>query len=120
MNKISILALACCALLLASCGKKHEAKSTVKEFISANFTDNDYSIESYTDIDSTNYVTPEAIKLMRQNMAQSNAYKKGIAYADKKGKQLMYMTVTMETRNEEANYTFYLKPHLKAVAPLKD
>ena len=76
MNKISILALACCALLLASCGKKHEAKSTVKEFISANFTDNDYSIESYTDIDSTNYVTPEAIKLMRQNMAQSNAYKK--------------------------------------------
>ena len=119
MNKISILALACCALLLASCGKKHEAKSTVKEFISANFTDNDYSIESYTDIDSTNYVTPEAIKLMRQNMAQSNAYKKGIAYADKKGKQLMYMTVTMARGNEEVKYTFYLTPDLKEVVAFK-
>lgn len=119
MKKISILTLTCCALLLASCGKKYEAKSTVKEFISANFTDENYSIEGYTDIDSTVYVTPEAIKLMHQNIAKSNSYKKGIAYAEKKGKQLIYMTVTMEKGNEKVKHTFYLTPNLKDVVAFK-
>lgn len=118
-NKVSVLALSLCATLLASCGKQHEAKSTVKGFITENFTGMDYSIDSYADLDSTAYVTAEAIKKMRQNADKNNAYRKGIKYAENNSKQLLYMSVTMEVKKEKVKHTFYLTKDVQEVVAFK-
>lgn len=119
MKKTTIATLALCVAMLFSCGKKHEAKTTVKEFISENIAVDDYSIESYAELDSTTYVTPEMVSRMHQEAAKNKAFKTGIKYADYKKKKLLYLPVKMEINKEKAEHTFYLTEDVREIVAFK-
>lgn len=119
MKKLTIVTLAFCAAMFASCGKTHTAKSTVKDFMSEYFNGDDYSIDYFSELDSTTYVTDTMIEIMRANAEKNGDYKKGIKYAERKGKMLLYIPVTLEKGKEKVKHTFYMTGDATAIVAFK-
>lgn len=119
MKRISTIPVAFCAIILASCGKEHKAKTAVKDFISENFTGESCSIDSYSGLDSTTYVTQEMINRMHQEADKQKGVRKGIKYADRKNKKLLYLPVTLEINKEKVSHTFYLTEDAQEIVAFK-
>ena len=126
MRKIFILLFLTAGLTLTSCGEKHIAKNTIKEFLKAsiaNDTDGeqaDYDINSFGDIDSTKYVTEGLINTMHANADKDKNFKSTILYwKPTEGEQLKYINVDITVNDNDTTYTFYLTNDMLKVVAFK-
>lgn len=126
MRKIFILLFLTAGIMFTSCGEKHIAKNTIKEFLKAsiaNDTDGeqeDYDIKSYGDIDSTKYVTEDLINAMHANADKDKNFKSTILYwKPTEGEQLKYINVDMTVNDNDTTYTFYLTNDMLKVVAFK-
>lgn len=110
------------ALLLASCGRQHNAESTVKDFMEENLKEpSTLSDVSFNGIDSTRYLNDSIVSAIRQN-AQSTAtqYKSGIEYGNGSiGKSLVTVRVNYTVGGAVYTDTYYLDKELSRVVAFK-
>ncbi len=112
-------------LMMTACGEKHVAKNTIKEFLKASVVVNsdgeqDYSVKSFGDIDSTRYVTPDAVNKMHAIADKDKNFQSTLLYwKPNENEQLKYLTVEMEVENRDTVYTFYLTNDLLKVVAFK-
>lgn len=126
MRKAFILLLLAAGLTMVSCGEKHIAKNTIKEFLKAGIANDDdgeqedYSIKSFGDIDSTKYVTEEVINTMHANVYKDKNFKSTLLYwKPTAGEQLKYLTVDLTVDDKDTTYTFYLTNDMLKVVAFK-
>lgn len=107
-------------LLLASCGQKQQAKSTVKDFVKENIASSDYSFKDFGKLDSTRYVTDQVISRMKANAAKDPLFAKQPHYGLRTEKeQLKYIKVKIRVASQDTTYTFYLTNDLAQVVAMK-
>lgn len=117
-NKIkTIITLVTMTLVLCSCSKQQKAESVINDFLEANLQASDYTV-SFSDIDSTRYVSDSIVNIMRAEALKNKMFKKGIKYAGK-SKQYIYTRVTICIGNDTTSHTFYLTPDMNHVVSFK-
>lgn len=112
------IALAAMTMALYGCGKQHKAESVINDFLAANLQASDYTV-SFSDIDSTRYVSDSIVNIMRAEAAKNIMFKKGIKYADK-SERYIYTRVTICIGNDTTSHTFYLTPDMSQVVSFKE
>lgn len=115
----TVIAIFAMTLVLSSCGKQYKAESTIKDFLATNLQTSDYSTVSFSDIDSTRYVTDSLINIMRKDAAKKQIFKKDIKYADMQD-QYIYTRATICIGNDTTSHTFYLTKDLSQVVSFKE
>lgn len=119
MKKLLILSLLALAVL-ASCGKKGTAKSTVEKFLSENLAAGAPTGVSIERFDSTNFVVDSIITQLHQSAEASSIYKKGVNYGTRPQKQkLVWATVSFEANGQQQKHTFYLNRECSQVIAVK-
>lgn len=108
-------------LFLASCTEKQKAKNIVKSFVETNIkAGTDYSIGGFGSIDSTRYVTNDAVSLMKSNAKNKSHFKSNTQYGERLQKeQLKYINATIKVNGKDSTYTFYLSNDLSSVVAIK-
>lgn len=110
-------------LLLASCGKQHQAESLVKDFMEEHLTDpSSLSKVTFRDIDSTSaFCNDSIIQLIRAHAAESGRYRSDIVYAKPDGAtgKLIFIRVNYRLKDQEMSDTYYLNPSLTGVVAVK-
>ena len=83
MKKAFYIIIGIGMLLFASCGRQHDAESTVKEFMSQNLTDAGKLNEvSFASIDTTRHINDSLRSVMQSNIKEmGKIYKADIQYA---------------------------------------
>ena len=92
-------------------------ESVINDFLEANLQASDYTV-SFSDIDSTRYVSDSIVNIMRAEALKNKMFKKGIKYAGK-SKQYIYTRVTICIGNDTTSHTFYLTPDMNQVVSFK-
>ena len=108
-------------LLLAACGKQHQAEVLAEEFMEANLSNpGAMSRLEFKDLDSTRVVSDSLVGVMRQRLEQGGRYKSGITYAEgAPTKPLMITRATYLLNGEECQDTYYLDVELTRVVAVK-
>lgn len=75
------LTLVAAALVLAACGQRYRAKQLVDDFMEQNMTEEPSGV-SYSKLDSTRYLTPQAVGAMRRAVGSIPSYRSGIGYPE--------------------------------------
>ena len=106
-------------LLLASCGKQHNAEQTVKAFVEDNMENggNDISDRDFADLGTTKFINDSLIQVMRHRGAP--LFKQGISYTDVPDGELYYLRMSYVHQGDTLQNTFYLNPELKEVVAFK-
>ncbi len=124
-RKTLTLALAATALMMAACGQRYRAKQLVDDFMEQNMTAEPSGV-SYSKVDSTRYLTPQAVGAMRRAVASLPAYRPAISYA---GGGLpacvYYMKVSYDQtdtagKKQRHSQTFYFDREATRVIAFKD
>lgn len=117
LNK-SFLALVASALLLASCGQTHKAKSSVKEFMNEQMQLQGYDVLAWSKLDSTFRVTDSALIRMHNQAVQRHVVKAGTKYAPRTNK-LFLLTVRYKLEGDTLMNTFYLDDNATGIVGVK-
>lgn len=108
------------AAFFTGCGQKHHAKQLISDFLDKNLKDPDISSISYSELDSTIYITDSTIQVMHQQADTMKVFRPKIQY--EKGKlseKLLFMTVKFKQNDERHAYTFYFDHELQDVLAFK-
>ncbi len=120
MKTKHILTAIIAATILIGCGQEHKAKSLVTSFLDNNLKDNSYSIEDYSKLDSTFYVTDSMINVMRGNVGNIGTFKQ-IKYSDKGNtNKLLFIHVKYKHKGKSWKQTFYMDDNLNQIISLKN
>lgn len=106
-------------LLLASCGRRQEAKSIIKDFMKANVED--YSKVSYLefyDIDSTRNISDSLIQVMHGRTPAH--FSRNISYQQRVGKTLWHIRTRYLMDKDTCSATFYIDKELTGVVAFKE
>lgn len=117
--KASIYIIMCSVVLLfASCGRQHNAESTVEDFMESNLKEpSELSINKFNRIDSTRYLNDSIVAVIRQKTtATATQYKGGIEYGSEPvGKSLVILRVDYSVGDKGYTDTYYLDKELTRV-----
>ena len=106
-------------LLTVSCGRQHDAETTVEEFVSANHTTPDeVDFIKFYDIDSTRILSDSVITATRKKA--SARFRKDITYSPFTGGRLVYLRADYKCGADTLSATFYLLPTLDGVVAFKE
>ena len=105
-------------LLLASCGKQHDAEKTVEAFIDQ-YVEDAVSMKGidFADIGTTRHISDSLIQVMRHRGAP--LFKKGITYGQVPEGELYYLRMRFIHKGDTLQNTFYLDQELKEVVAFK-
>ena len=106
-------------LLLASCGRRQEAKSIIKDFMKANVED--YSKVDYLefyDIDSTRNISDSLIQVMHERTPAH--FSRNISYQQRDGKTLWLLRTRYLMDKDTCSATFYIDKELTGVVAFKE
>lgn len=108
-------------MLLASCGKQHQAESLVKDFMKENMSQPDLMRgANFRKLDSTYVITDSLIQVFHATANQSGRYKANISYAAGEAtKPLMITRVSYKWNDAEVSDTYYLDAALTRVVAVK-
>ena len=106
-------------LLLASCGKQHNAEQTVKAFVEDNMENggSDISDRDFADLGQTRHINDSLIALMHQRGAP--LFKQGITYPTASQNELFYLRMRYVHDGDTLQNTFYLNQELTEVVAFK-
>lgn len=105
-------------LLLASCGRQHDAEKTVAAFVEANAEAPDRMTDrSYTKLSMTPLISDSLISVMRHRGAP--LFKKVIRYPEAQADTLYYLRMRFIHQGDTLHNTFYLNKELTAVMAFK-
>lgn len=110
------------ALLLASCGRQHNAENIVTDFMEQNLKEpSTLSNVRFNDIDSTRYLNDSIVSAIRQNVkSTATQYKSPIEYgSDDIGKSLVTVRVDYTVGGNSYTDTYYLDKELTSVVAFK-
>lgn len=114
----TFLTLLATALLFASCGQSHTAKSSVKVFIKEQMHLEGYDVLAWSKLDSTFRVTDSALVKMHTLAEQQHTVKPGTKYAPRTNK-LFLITVRYKLNEDTLMSTFYLDDTASGVVGVK-
>jgi len=121
--KASIYIIMCSVvLLLASCGRQHNAESTVKDFMEQNLKEPSTLDDiNFNDIDSTRYLNDSVVTVMRQTAKSvATQYKSDIQYGSEPiGKSLITARVDYTVGGKSYTDTYYLDKELTRIVAFK-
>ena len=106
-------------LLLASCGRRQEAKSIIKDFMKANVED--YSKVSYLefcDIGSTRNISDSLIQVLHGRTPAH--FNQNISYQQRGGKTLWLIRTRYLMDKDTCSATFYLDKEMTGVVAFKE
>ena len=108
-------------LLLASCGRQHQAKGIVKDFVKAYATE-EIDITSFSDLDSTKVISDSLIFALRDKAKSDPLFKKDFQLADKPdGSTLLFIRMRYQLPGDtlEQSRTFYFDKDLTGIIAFK-
>ena len=108
-------------LLLASCGKRHQAKGIVKDFVKEYATE-EIDISSFSDLDSTKVISDSLILALRDKAKSDPLFKKDFQLADKPGSStLLFIRMRFQLPDDtlEQSRTFYFDRDLTGIVAFK-
>ncbi len=114
MIKRNIIFLGAILLLFVSCGRQQQAKSVLKDFMSAQLHRGDVSYLTFSDVDSTHAFTDSLIGVLRQRGD------KGVQYQERKGRTLLHIRAKYLQGQDTCSTTFYLDAEASGVVAYKD
>ena len=120
MKQSFVILIFLSAAIFTGCGQKHYAKQLISDFLDKNLNDPDIRSVSYSELDSTIYITDSIIQVMHQQADTMKAFRPKIRYT--KGKpteKLLFMTVRFKQNDEKHTYTFYFDHGLQKVLAFK-
>jgi hypothetical protein len=113
-------------LMFISCGKQHNAKKIVSDFLKENIKNAEISDQEFGKVDSTFYLTDSSINVMRTNAKKISYFNTNIHYSDAKTKNpimfvnLKYTLINEQKKEIKCNQTFYLDNKFKGVISFKN
>lgn len=113
---IPVLAGLLTVTVLSSCGNS-KAKQAVKTFLDQSLAHTEYDIQSFSEVDSTERVTPATVKQMRQFAA--NHFQPGVNYVAPTTK-LRYVRVVYTQDKDTIRQTFYMNDAMTGVVCVKN
>lgn len=117
--------LVAAALLFAACGQRYRAKQLVDDFMEQNMT-TPISGVAYSKVDSTFYLTPQAVESMRQAVNSLPSYRSNIGYAEGKLPACVYYIKVSYSQKDASgkekrhSQTFYFDQEATRVIAFKD
>lgn len=105
-------------LIFASCGKTHDAKGQVKEFMKNEMGVTDFDVVAWSNIDSTSHVTDSMLTVMHQKAVDDKIVKGNPAYA-KRTQKLGIITLSYSVNNDTIQTTFYLSDKQEGIVGVK-
>ncbi len=129
MKKVTIKTL-CLSLLmvcfLASCGKEHQAKGKVEDFLDTYLVDNNRYDTRFSKLDSTRMIAPNTVMELRKHMRSVSLFKSDIPYNDVEiPHTLYYIRVsynkkTSKGTEERHTQTFYFDKEIEHIIAFKE
>lgn len=107
-------------LLLAGCGEQYKAKKAVKAFLKDNLTESSFSTWRFSDVDSTQNVTPEQVTSLRRATASLKHFKSGVNYAPYTKKAVLkYERFMLKANDDTLHCTAYFNADINQVVAFK-
>lgn len=110
-------------LLLAGCGRQHQAKQVVREFLDENLVKGDVNEDTYSDVDSTRLVTENRIATMRKEVEKLPIFHKDTKYGMPtpllRFVRTSYKLTDIHGKTRNYTQTFYLDSDVTAVVAFK-
>ena len=106
-------------LLFASCGRRQEAKSLVKDFMKANV--DDYSKVSYLefyDVDSTRNISDSLIQVLHGRTPAH--FSRNINYQPRGGRTLWLLRTRYLMDDDTCSATFYMDKEMTGIVAFKE
>lgn len=104
------------AAVLSSCGNS-KAKQTVRTFLDQSLAHTEYDIQSFSEVDSTERVTPATVRQMRQFTASH--FQPKVNYVAPTTK-LRYVRVVYTQDKDTIRQTFYMNDAMTGVVCVKN
>ncbi len=127
MKSIKTLCLAILAVVFfASCGKQHQAKNMVEDFLDTHLVDNSRTNTHFSKLDSTRMISPEAVMALREHMKTVKLFKSDVTYSsDDVPRTLYYIRVSYDKKQtdgkvESYKQTFYFDKDIKHIIAYKE
>ncbi len=119
-----VLFLTLSLLLFSGCGRQHQSKVLIRNFLNENLVYGDISDDSYGKLDSTSLVTKSRIEKMHEVTRQLPEFHPHIQYGVPTS-TLMFVTVGYKiTRNDgkvsKYRQTFYMDKNLTEIVAFKN
>ena len=105
-------------LLLASCGRQHQAKGIVKDFVKAYATE-EIDINSFSDLDSTKVISDSLLQEIRQRAQKDTRFKDVKLGSIPLSTTLLYIRMRYQKDTTELSKTFYFDKDLSAIVAFK-
>ena len=105
-------------MVLASCGKDHQVKSHVKQFMSEQMVLPDYDIISWSDLDSTSHVKDSILNVMHAEAIKTKTVKADTKYQPRTD-NLNMISVKYAVNKDTMTSTFYLDDKLTGIVGVK-
>lgn len=118
MRKIIFTLFIISLMVLASCGKDHQVKSHVKQFMSEQMVLPDYDIISWSDLDSTSHVKDSILNVMHAEAIKTKTVKAGTKYQPRTD-NLNMISVKYAVNKDTMTSTFYLDDKLTGIVGVK-
>jgi hypothetical protein len=121
MKKQHMMVLAGLMLLSASCGRQHQARTLVDDFMEEHMVNPKAVVDvSYAKLDSTRVIGDSVIAAMRQAAKRNPYYKPDITYSESKPTRLLYITrVDYCIDNDTCQDTYYINEDLTGIVAFK-
>ena len=116
--KMFLLSLVTSTLLLSACGERHEARSLVQDFMEEHMPLQDYKVLRWSQLDSTFFVTPVALKAMHDEAERSKIVSHKVHYQGYTPK-LMRMNGWFVHDGDTISRTFYFDDKLQGIVGVK-
>lgn len=109
------------ALMVQSCGEKHDASGVAKRFLKESLrSPGDLSGFKAKGLDSTAMVSDKAIEIMRRKASASDELIEDIGYADRKdGSKLLILKAEYELGDSMVRASFYINKEMDGVVAFK-
>ena len=114
------MAIALTAMVISSCGIKHQAKSLVKDYLADNLVNQDIADLSVSDVDSSFYITPAIIKRMETHLAANKRFKQNIKFKTAPSRKVLFVQAKYTNGQDTLKQTFYFDDQLTTVIACKD
>lgn len=112
--------------LFASCGKEHQAKSMVEDFLDTHLVDNSRFDVRFSKLDSTRMITPKAVASLREHMRTVSLFKPDVTYGSEEiPHTLYYIRVSYNKKQpggkeERYTQTFYFDKEIQRIIAFKE
>lgn len=117
-HRLSTLLIIACVVLFASCGEGHHAKRLVENFMKDDMGVADYSVVSWTKLDSTFRVNDSVLTSMHQQALSEKLVRQQPHYAQPTTKPLR-ISLKYAVDKDTLTNTFYLDEKLQGVVGVK-